>query len=311
MTFNLPERYVFILNALMVAVIAWFAALSVGDAVRLRLAGNVVPAESGDNGGARLPFGMSRSAALYQPIVRRDIFNLAPAPVAAAPPVENENLSITLLGTSHLSGGIKPYAIVEDAAGGQTLYRLGENIPDAGRLIGIDRDRIIVLHNGHRVAVEIPHDELGDSINAQPGPGGRRSRHLHNFHRPFMRNPMFRRPGATANGIHRLAPNRYAIPRSTVDNNVQNMAQLFTQMRAVPNFAGGASNGFRLSEIQQGSVFQQIGLQDGDVLTSVSGHPISDPAKAMMLLSTLNKQSSITLGVIRNGAPMQLSYTIH
>ncbi len=310
MTLNLPERYVYLVNALIVAAIAWFAALSVGDAVRLHFAGGDAALQDQANLAPNLPPGMSRSAALYEPIVRRDIFNLGPAPAAAPPPTTtNENLSITLLGTSHLSGGIKPFAIVEDASGNQTLYRLGEMIPDAGRLIQIDRERIIVLHNGKRVAVQIPADELGDSLGSQSTKGFDRFRRFHNRQFPFLRRPIQRRP--SVGGVHKLGPDRYAISRSTVNDNVNHMAQLFTEMRAVPNFENGKSNGFMLSEIQPGSIFQQIGLLNGDVLTDVSGHPVSDPAKAMQLLSTLDNQSSITLTVIRNGAPMRLSYSIH
>jgi general secretion pathway protein C len=89
------------------------------------------------------------------------------------------------------------------------------------------------------------------------------------------------------------------------------MSQLFTQIRAVPNLHNGTSDGFRLSEIVPGSIFQQMGLQDGDVLTGVSGQPIGNPARAMQMLSTLQSRSNITLNVLRNGAPVQISYTIH
>ncbi len=311
MTLNFPERYAYLLNALIVAAIAWFAALSVGDAVRLHFATDNAASQTELNQTSRLPPGMSRSAALYEPIVRRDIFNLEPARVAAPPPTTtNENLSITLLGTSHLSGGIKPFAIIEDASNNQTLYRLGETIPDAGRLIEIDRDRIVVLHNGRRVAVQIPADELGDSIGSQGANRFNKFRRFHNRVFPFYQRELRHRSGANA-GVRKLGADRYAISRSTVNDNVKHMAQLFTQMRAVPNLENGKSNGFLLSEIQPGSVFQQIGLHNGDVLTDVSGHPVSDPAKAMQLLSTLDNQSAITLTVIRNGAPMHLSYLIH
>jgi general secretion pathway protein C len=89
------------------------------------------------------------------------------------------------------------------------------------------------------------------------------------------------------------------------------MASLFSQIRAVPDLQNGASDGFRLSEIQPGSIFQQMGLQDGDVLTQVSGQPIGNPARAMQMLSTLQSRSNITLNVLRNGTPVQISYTIH
>jgi general secretion pathway protein C len=89
------------------------------------------------------------------------------------------------------------------------------------------------------------------------------------------------------------------------------MAELFTQVRAIPNLgADGRSNGFKLSEIQPDSLFQQIGLQDGDVLTGVSGQSVSDPAKAMALLGALRNQSSINLTLIRAGQPLQLQYNI-
>jgi general secretion pathway protein C len=88
------------------------------------------------------------------------------------------------------------------------------------------------------------------------------------------------------------------------------MSRLFTEIRAVPRMQNGSSAGFQLSEIQPGSIFQEIGLQDGDVLTAAQGRPVNDPLKAMELLQTLRNQSSITLNVIRNGSPLQLQYNI-
>ena len=72
-----------------------------------------------------------------------------------------------------------------------------------------------------------------------------------------------------------------------VNSNMVNMAKLFTEIRAVPNLENGTSQGFRLSEIEPGSIFQNLGLQDGDVLTSVSGQPVGDPAKAIPSLCAL------------------------
>jgi general secretion pathway protein C len=310
MTFNLPERYIYALNALLVACIAYFAALAVSDMIRMRLAVNVVPgpATRSLSGGQELDAAAPRAA--YQAIVQRDIFNLAPAP--EAPPVETEDLNITLLGTSHLSSGLRPYAIIETQSGEQSLYRLGETIPDVGRLVQIEKNRVVVVHNGHRVAIEIPHDDSGAPENGDEGT--RPPIPMRGFrHRPFINNPMLRRrsPAASADGIRRVAPNTYALDRSTVNSNMVNMAKLFTEIRAVPNLENGTSQGFRLSEIEPGSIFQNLGLQDGDVLTSVSGQPVGDPAKAMQLLSTLGTRSFITLNVIRNGTPVRLSYMIH
>jgi type II secretion system protein C len=315
MTFNIPERYPLVLNIMLAAlVIPYFAARSVSDMIKMHYSANAIPAAVEKTAPRGSAFTGPRPRGVYNLIVERDVFNLTPAPVDTAP-VEKENLDVTLIGTSHLTGGGPAFVIIQDQSGVQQLYRVGEMIPGAGKLLQVGQNRAIIEHNGHHVALDIPRDSLGQADSAddgQPVTPPTRFR-PHPFRRPFIRNPMVRPrpPNAKAGGIRKLAPNQYAIDRSTVDSNVQNMTQLFTQIRAVPNLKNGASTGFRLSEIQPGSIFQQMGLRDGDVLTTVSGQPIRDPARALQMLSTLQTRSNITLNVMRNGAPLQLSYTIN
>ncbi|MBV8772436.1 MAG: hypothetical protein JO166_08925 [Deltaproteobacteria bacterium] len=303
MSLTFSERYIAILNFLLVGVIVYFLAQSVSAAVRLHLAGAQMP-EVPVHGPVSRPAVGLQPRSYYNAIVQRDIFSFAPAQEAA--PVENENLNITLIGTSQVSSG-KPFIIVENSDGDQSLYRLGQTIPNVGQVLSIGRTRAVILHNGHRVAIEIPN-EGGDQEPAPFTPYGIRRR-------PFMPNPMIRPGarfgGADANGgVRRLGENRYVVARSEVNQSLANMGSLFTQIRAIPNLQDGSANGFRLSEIQPGSIFDQIGLQDGDVLTAAQGQSVSDPMKAMELLSSLRNSSSITLSVIRGGSPMQLFYSI-
>jgi type II secretion system protein C len=310
MTLNIPERYLFAINVLLAAlVIPYFAARSVSQLIKLHYAGGIEeqPAAIVEPG-AGVGSGLARPRAIYNIIKQRDIFNLAPATEVAAP-VEKEDLNIKLLGTSHLTGGARDFAIIEDQSGIQQLYRLGEMIPGVGRLTEIGKNRAIIEHNGRRVAIEIPRDNLSQpGDDAGPPSGLRRG-----LRPPYLRNPMIRRarPTAKAGGVRLLAPNRYAVERSVVDNSMQHMAQLITEIRALPVIHDGTPNGYRLSDIQPGSLFEQIGLQDGDVLTAVSGQQLSDPAHALRLLGSLQNQANITLNVLRNGAPVQISYTIH
>lgn len=315
MTLNVPERYIFALNILLAAlVIPYFAARSVSDMIKMHFAANILP-PAVESASSRGPagFAVTHPRSSYNAIVERDVFNLAPAPEASGP-VESEDLNITLLGTSHLTGGARSFVIIQDQSGSQQLYRLGDTIPNVGRLLQIGKNRAIVEHNGHRVALEIPRDSSGrpDSDDDEVEAGHHRSR-MRGLRPPFIRNPMIRprSPTAQAGGVRKVAPNNYAIERSTVNSSMQNMARLFTEIRAVPDIQNGSSNGFRLTEIQSGSIFQQIGLQNGDVVTAVSGQRVNDPAKAMQMLSTLQSRSNVTLNLLRNGAPVQLTYTIH
>jgi type II secretion system protein C len=315
--FRFPQPYVAVLNFFLIGITAYFLALGVSNGIKLHLAGieaSGVSESPGQKPSVRSQLG-PRPRAYYDTIVKRDIFSRASAAPTPAP-VQEENLNITLIGTSQLSVG-KPFIIVETTDGEQSLYRQGDTIPNVGRVLSISRSQAIVLHNGHRVALKIPNaGEGGTSEPAEPMPFGLRRRR-------FMRPPRFpgaRPPGApfgpygalSSNmGVHQLSSNRYLIGRTTLDSNLSNIGSLSTQIRAVPNLQNGSSNGFRLSQIQPGSIFQQIGLEDGDIVTGAQGQQVNDPIRAMALLSALRQSPSISLSLIRNGSPVQLFYTIH
>ncbi len=298
MTLRFSERYVMALNLLLIAILAYFLALSVNDVILGRVAGGAT-AHMPPLLGAAPVAPVARPRAFYEAISRRDIFNLSP--VIEAPAEVATNLHIKLLGTSTLTLS-QPFIIVEDDNNHeQSLYRMGDDIPDAGELVGVFKDHAIILHQGHRIKLEMPADQNGRPAE-MPRPFGLPGR-------VFPRNLM--RRSVSENGIRQVDSNRYVLARSTVDNSLNNMASLFTQVRAIPNLGpDGQSNGFKLSEIQPDSVFQQIGLRDGDILTDVGGQRVGDPSKAFQLLSSLRTQNSINLTVLRGGQPIQLQYSI-
>jgi general secretion pathway protein C len=307
-----PQQYIALLNLFLVGITVYFLALAVNNGIRLHLAKNEISSFSKTSGPKPLarPQTGPRPRAYYNTIVQRDIFNLAPEAPAPAP-VENENLNITLIGTSHISVG-RPFIIVETPDGEQSLYRQGETIPNVGRVLSISRNQAIVLHNGHRVALQIP--SAGEGGTSAPMPFGSR-------HRPF-RGPRRPRKGpygaplgrfgalSSNTGVHQLSSSRYLIGRETVDQNLSNMGSLVSQIRVAPNQQNGSSTGFRLSQIQPGSIFQQIGLEDGDIVTGAQGQQVNDPTRAMALFNALRNSRSISLSLIRNGSPMQLHYMI-
>jgi general secretion pathway protein C len=298
MTLRFSERYVMALNLLLIAILAYFLALSVNDIILRRVAG-AAPAALPSLLGAEPSAPVIRPHGFYQAIARRDIFNLEP--VAEAPAEVATNLHIKLLGTSSLTLS-QPFIIVEDDnTHEQSLYRMGDDIPDAGKLVGVYKDHAIVLHQGKRTRLDMPADQNATPA-AMPRPFGLPGAGM-------RRN--FPRGRSSLNGVRQIDPNRYVLDRSTLNNSLNNMPALFTQIRAIPNLGpDGQPHGFKLSEIQPDSIFQQIGLRDGDILTGVGGQGVGDPAKAMQLLSQMRSQSTISLTVMRDGQPVQLQYSI-
>jgi general secretion pathway protein C len=286
---RLTENHVVALNFLLIAGIAFALALAVNDFVRWRLAwldrSAVFFEPRPENRQPR-----SHARADYELIVQRDVFNAARqvrGPIVAAP----INLHLKLLGTSQMSRS-RPYAVIEDEnSRRQALYRLKDEIAGVGRLIEIEKNRVIIEHNGQNVALEIPPNAaLAQSSAAAASP---------------------RRAIGWSAGVRRVAPNRFAVSRATVDQSMQNLGQLLMQARATPNLRGGKIEGFKLSDIQPDSLFSELGLQNGDVITQVNGQDVDDPAKAMQLLELLRNQQTISLGLIRNGQPTELNFDIH
>ncbi len=296
MTLNFSERYVVGVNFLLIAALAYFAALAANDVVARMLTSAGAPAAA-PAAFAPAP-AASHSLDYYKIIAERDVFN-ATRQAAAPAPVVAQNLNVRLLGTSLLTIG-NPFAIIEDQRNSQqSLYSLGEDIPDVGKLVAIEKSRVIIERNGQRVALEIPANQLAsmDSSNetASSPPAADSDE--------APANP-------TGEAVRHINGNQFQVDRATVDAQLANLAQLFTQVRATPNLQGGKSNGFTLSEIASGSIFQQMGLQNGDMVTSVGGQEISDPSKAMEMMTLLRSRRSIAIALQRSGRPITLNYEI-
>ncbi len=166
MELHLSDRSITALNFLLVVVLSYFAALSVNDVVTLRRGSAEAPVLRTRGGGVN-DASARRSRAAYQAIVDRDIFNLVPPPVAA-PEVQVEELHITLIGVTQSTGG-KPYAIFADRNGEQSVYQVGETIPDSGKLLEVDKDRAIIEHGGKPVTLELPKDDMSGDGSGNGG----------------------------------------------------------------------------------------------------------------------------------------------
>jgi general secretion pathway protein C len=305
MELGLTQRWIIAANALLIVLIAYLAAITVNDIIGWSLGGGTsddaasVPARA-------LPRSGKHPRAYYDQIVRRDVFSLRPT--AASAPIATEDLRVKLLGTSLMTVD-KPFAIIEDQGGRQDVYRVGEEIPGAGRLVAVEINRAIIDRGGRRVAIEIP-DSVKAALEATPAtarPGP--------FRPSLPARPMLSREELLQRDreieeqqIKNLGPHHYSVSREFVSESFLSLGELAEGIRARPNVVGGKTNGFALSEIQSGSVFERIGLQDGDILMRVDGRPLNDPAKALAMIPLLRERTSVQVEVIRGGKPVSLKF---
>lgn len=71
---------------------------------------------------------------------------------------------------------------------------------------------------------------------------------------------------------------------------------------------GGTPERFRLDAVAPGSVFDQIGIRDGDVLVSLDARPIASTEAALEIPEALRRNRRVSLVVERGGFPVTLTF---
>lgn len=289
---SFSPRYLVVVNLLLLALAAYSASSIVGTALAARL----VPPADVELSPPPPPLVQEpvKPAVHYALIHKRDIFNSAkptPAPVVEQVPVEVTQLKLKLWGTAVFDSG-GSFSIIEDlGARKQGVYGINATVPGNATVKAIEWDRVVLLHNGKDEILELEKPAASAAARAQ-----------------MVRAPAA--PGAgTGAGIQQTAENEFVVPRAEVDSALENMSQLFTQIRAVPHFEGGQSVGFRLFAIRRGSLFDRIGLKNGDIIRSINGNEMNDPSKAVALLQELRDASNLDVDITRNQQPQKLTYS--
>jgi len=113
-----------------------------------------------------------------------------------------------------------------------------------------------------------------------------------------------------ANGIKKLSDNKYELQRSTLESVLGNMALLSRSARIVPEMKDGKAAGFRLFAVRPEGPFALIGMQNGDILSSINGLEITSPEKALEVYAKLKSASHLSLGMERNGQKITKEYNI-
>ncbi|HHH19458.1 MAG TPA: hypothetical protein ENK86_02935 [Campylobacterales bacterium] len=72
----------------------------------------------------------------------------------------------------------------------------------------------------------------------------------------------------------------------------------------------GAIKGFRVNFVKQGSDFQKLGLEKGDILTSINGQELNSYNAAFSFYKEIDSIENLTLNIKRNNQEMELEYEI-
>jgi general secretion pathway protein C len=234
----------------------------------------------------------------YNVIVERNLFRTTDRPIATDQmdpnSLEATALQLDLYGTIAGEDG-KGYAIIEERdKKRQRLYKVGDKVGGA-TIVKIMRNAV-VLRLGEKDQV-LKKKEIASTGNGRqagaamaeqqappPAPG--------TTPRP---RPLSRPPAVGPSG-------------SAAD-----LASLLTQARVIPHVAAGSSgkpDGVVINEIQPGSLFENAGLVNGDIIQEVNGKAVSGVNDLVTMYRDLKPGASLSVKVTRGGRQAVLNHTV-
>ncbi len=100
------------------------------------------------------------------------------------------------------------------------------------------------------------------------------------------------------------------LPRSTLDAVLADSSLLMRSARAVPAQRDGKVRGFALFGIRPGTLFDRLGLRNGDVITGMAGRSLDSPEAALELYASLRSAKQLAIDIERSGRPQTRTYHI-
>lgn len=248
----------------------------------------------------------------YEVILSTNMFNsdgVIPPPLSTLKgeeqPTEEEqfndpvltNLPIRLEGTVVHRNPFRSLATIE-ASNKSLSYTVGDMIESLAEVVSVIRKKVIIRNkkNGKLEYVEIPRDLK--LVKRTP---------------PKRFTPI-KKPSVkpTKSGIVKREGNSFSARRSDVEAQLSNIGSLLRQAKAerAVDPVTGEVLGFKLVQIKEGSIFEQLGVQVNDIISAVNGEPVTSPNKAMLMFNQLKSANQISISVERGGSKVDLDYNI-
>ncbi|SMF69946.1 PDZ domain-containing protein [Pseudobacteriovorax antillogorgiicola] len=106
--------------------------------------------------------------------------------------------------------------------------------------------------------------------------------------------------------------NTLTVNRSLKESLVgENLNKVLMQAAAVPHTRNGRLIGFKLLEIDAGSIYDVAGFKDGDIITHINELPINDAGRAIKALSSLRQASTANFSYLRQNQEHELIIRIN
>ena len=103
-------------------------------------------------------------------------------------------------------------------------------------------------------------------------------------------------------------PRKYnrTIKQKEIENAFENITSILKQAQIRPH-----AKGMRISRIRRNSLFQKLGLRNGDVIVGVNGQRIGSVNDALSLYRGLQTGARVSIDLERRRRPVTITYTVN
>jgi general secretion pathway protein C len=227
----------------------------------------------------------ARRALDVQSIVNAHIFGVAaPAQSGAADDASNApdtTMNLVLAGTIATDDPKRGLAIIGETSANAKVYSVGDAVNGGATLHAVYTDRVLLERGGVVESLALPRQILA---------GGAR---------PAAVVPPQMEGGANP-GSAALAEN----VRRLIATDPGAISEI---MRPQQVFQNGQMRGFRVYPGRNRQQFSKLGLQPGDLVTSVNGTPLDDPQRGNEIFRTIGTSDSVRVTVERNGRSQEMT----
>jgi len=178
--------------------------------------------------------------------------------------------------------------IVESGKSSAWAYGIGQKVQGA-EIVEILEDRVRLKVNGRDEWLMMGGKKKERTISA----------------------PANRREVEDQEKIAQTGDNQFELERSLVDKQLEDLDGLAKMGRALLHRGpDGQYDGYRLSAIRRGSLPDQMGIRNGDIIHSINGIEMNSLEGAMEAYEKLRNEGNLQVEITRRGKPEKLNYNI-
>jgi general secretion pathway protein C len=190
---------------------------------------------------------------------------------------DNKTANFDLKGTVACSSSFGYIFVEEHGSNKQKLYKLGDMI-GSSKLVKITRNTATLRSGGLDTTIRVKATIEGQLLPDSPDKGSSPSR-------------------------------RMTLSRKALNDNLSKLDEIMKQAVFRPFTNKGAQEGFIISNIVPGSIYEKMGLREGDIIMSVNNKKIQSASNLLQISNMIQSGNNISINIKRNEREETINYT--